>query len=133
LKMNATKTEFMVMTGGRNRRVRISTAAYNRSVTGIGLTWKERRQTQVQCLKCGGTVGSRASLKRHQSSAKCRKASLTFQSSTKVRERVAVEQAITPVGVSASYNTSIPRGHSDLVVYPVPGCEYRVKASAMSK
>ena len=129
--MNATKAEFMVMTGGRNR-VRISTAAYNRSVTGIGPTWKERRQTQVQCLKCGSTVG-RASLNRHQSSAKCKKASLTFQPSTPVRERVAVEQAITPVGVSASYNTSVPRGHSDLVACPVPGCEYRVKASATSK
>ena len=83
---------------------------------------------KVQCLKCGDTVG-RPSLKRHQLSAKCRKASLTFQPPTPVRERVAAEQAITPVGVSSLYSTSIPTNHNDSVECPVHGCEYRVNAN----
>jgi len=70
LKMNATETEFMVMTGGRHK-VRMSTVAYNRSVTGAGLTWKERRKVPVQCLKCGSTI-VRESLPWHQMSAKWR-------------------------------------------------------------
>jgi hypothetical protein len=131
LKMNATKTEFMVMTGGRHT-VRMSTVAYNRSVTGDGLTWKERRKVPVQCLKCGGTV-VRESLARHQTSAKCKKANLTYQPPTPVRERVAVEQAITPVGVPTSYTTSIPGRHTEAVRCPVTGCEYQVRANDGSK
>jgi hypothetical protein len=91
-------------------------------------TYDQRRKMKVQqCLKCGDTVG-RPSLKRHQLSAKCRKASLTFQPPTPVRERVAAEQAITPVGVSSLYSTSIPTNPIDSVECPVHGCEYRVSA-----
>jgi len=127
LKMNASKTEYMVMTGGRHK-VKISTTAYNRSVTGIGPTYDQRRKMKVHCLKCGDTVLGRPSLKRHQLSAKCREASLTFQPPTPVRERVAAEQAITPVGVSSLYSTSIPTNPIDSMECPVHGCEYRVSA-----
>ena len=77
LKMNACKTEFMVMTGGRHQ-LRMRTAAYTRRMTGEGTTYDEQRKEKVQCLKCGALVG-RPSLKRHQESGKCKSASKTYQ------------------------------------------------------
>ena len=69
LKMNARKTQFMVMTGGRRHRLRMRSAAYAMRTTGEGETYREKRKEKVQCLKCGALVG-RASLKRHQESGK---------------------------------------------------------------
>ena len=131
LKMNARKTEFMVMTGGRHR-LRMRTAAYTRLTTGEGTTCDERRKQKVQCLKCGALVG-RPSLKRHQDSVKCKRASKTYQPPTPVRERVANEQANTPTFDPSSFRISIPRGHPGVVDCPVEGCPFKVKAEAVSK
>ena len=55
LKMNARKTQFMVMTGGRHRLQMWS--AYIRRTTGEGAaTYREQRKEKVQCLKCGGAL-----------------------------------------------------------------------------
>ena len=131
LKMNARKTEFMVMTGGRHQ-LRMWTAAYARLTTGEGTTYDERRKQKVQCLKCGVLVG-RPSLKRHQDSAKCRSVSKKYQPPTPVRERVANEEAITPTVDPSSFRISIPRGHPGVVDCPVEGCPFKVKAEAVSK
>ena len=132
LKMNAAKTESMVMTGGRNK-VNFCSEAYDRKISGHGSTHRERQATKVTCIKCGGLIG-RASLARHQLTAKCRKKSLTYQPPTPVREQVAAEeQSVTPVGESVSYTVSIPSGHDNLVACPVVGCGFQVKANNKAK
>jgi exonuclease III len=131
LKMNAEKTEFMVMSGG-NRKVRLSTVAYARKCTGEGLTHRARQAQKVQCLQCGAIVG-RQYLKIHRQTAKCQKASLSFAPPTPVRERVAVEQAVSPVHDSNTYRTSIPRGHGNVVRCPADGCRFEIAPAKSSK
>ena len=131
LKMNAVKTESMVMCGGKNKN-RLSSAAYDRLQTGIGPSHRERQATKVTCWKCGGLV-ARGYLKRHQLTAKCKKACLTYQPPTPVRERVAAEQRVTPVGESVAYSINIPTRHNDDVQCPVVGCRYQVAANCKAK
>ena len=131
LKMNAGKTESMVMCGGKNKTC-LSSAAYNWLQTGIGPSHRERQATKVTCVKCGGLV-ARGYLKRHQLTAKCKKACLTYQPPTPVRARVAAEQRITPVGESVAYSINIPARHNDDVRCPVLGCRYQVAANCKAK
>ena len=134
LKMNARKTQFMVMTGDRHR-LQMRSAAYIRRTTGEGATYREQRKEKVQCLKCGGALAvGRPSLKRHQQSGKCKSASKTYQPLTPVREKIVTEQAITPTVDPSLYQISIPRGHPGVMDCPVEeGCPFRVKADSSSK
>mmetsp|Transcript_2818 Transcript_2818/g.3994 ORF Transcript_2818/g.3994 Transcript_2818/m.3994 type:complete len:213 (-) Transcript_2818:632-1270(-) len=129
LKMNAQKTEFMVMTGAR--RYKLSQRAFNRQFTN-GPTYEQRRSQRVMCLKCGSKVG-RASLKRHQLSLKCRKASETYEPPTPIRQWAAEEQAKTPIVEIQTYQTSIPRGQSETLTCPVEGCDWIAGANHSSK
>ena len=131
LKMNSAKAESMVMTGGRNK-VNFCSAAYSRQVTGQGPSHRERQDTKVTCKKCGGLIG-RASLVRHPLTAKCCKASLSYQPPTPVREQAAADQLVTPVGESVLCAISIPQGQDNLVACPVEGCRYQVSARNKSK
>jgi len=131
LKMNAVKTESMVMCGGKNKN-RLSSAAYDRLQTGTGPSHRERQATKVTCLKCGSLV-ARGYLKRHQLTAKCKKACLTYLPPTPVRERVAAEQRVTPDGESVAYSINIPTRHNEDVRCPVVGCRYQVAANCKAK
>ena len=70
LKMNAKKTEYMVMTGNISN-VYNSNKARDRKNTGEGESFKERRTQKVTCNLCG-KLGGRVSLLRHQASKSCR-------------------------------------------------------------
>ena len=59
LKMNAKKTEAMIMTGHREK-LHYSEKAYCRLVTGKGLTWKERQAAKIHCELCGKNLSLRA-------------------------------------------------------------------------
>mmetsp|Transcript_5724 Transcript_5724/g.8521 ORF Transcript_5724/g.8521 Transcript_5724/m.8521 type:complete len:1130 (+) Transcript_5724:164-3553(+) len=126
LVMNAEKTKFMVMKGAK-RVKRLGSEAYWRRMTENGLTHRERCKEKVQCLKCGVLVG-RPSLGRHQRSKTCLVASKDYEAPTPVRDRVAGEQAATPVVDPGEYTVSIPALHTDDVACPVPGCPFQIRA-----
>ena len=130
--MNASKTKFMVMSGGKHR-LKMSSTAYNRHVTGEGMSHRERSLAKVQCIKCGAEV-CRASLKRHQQSKKCKKAAMTYEPPTPVRNRVLTEATIvTPRSEPRQYLTTIRAGHRGVVECPVPGCPFHVPITQNSK
>ena len=131
LKMNALKTETMIMTGGKHR-LNIRTRAYSRQQTGEGLTFDERRREKVQCDKCGGTV-IRPYMKRHQLTEKCIEAAKTYEPTTPERDRVEAEQATTPQRDPGLYTVSIPRGGEQKRMCPIPGCEYGTKSPAQMR
>ena len=101
----------------------ISSVAHTRQVTGQGQSHRERQATKVTCEKCGSLV-NRSYVKKHQLTAKCRKASLSYQPPTPVREQAAADQSVTPVGESVLYTISIPRGRDNSVDCPAVGCGY---------
>lgn len=69
LYMNASKTKFMVMSGGKYR-TRVSSAAYNRLVSGEEMKYTERQKTKVQKL-AGRALNVINSLRSAKDSAKC--------------------------------------------------------------
>lgn len=133
LKMNAAKTEFLVLKGGRST-VRLTSAAYARIITGHGQTHRQKSLEKVQCLKCGSVV-NRQGLSKHQLTIKCRKLSATYAPPTPVRERVTREQLITtPLNEECNrYTVSIPTLCSTSVVCPVPNCLFEVGANKPAK
>jgi hypothetical protein len=137
LKMNATKTEFLVMKGGHST-VQIAPAAYARIVTGDGLTHRQRSLEKVQCIKCGSVV-NRQGLPKHQLTAKCKKLSATYDPSNiphPVHESVASEQPdhTAPLNEGSNrYTVSIPTLCSTPVACPVPGCLFQVGAHKSAK
>ena len=66
LKMNAQKTEYLVMTGGW-WKVLLTSMVFNQKFTD-GLSYTECQEQQVVCMKCGAEI-KHASLKRHQLSS----------------------------------------------------------------
>ena len=64
LKMNAVKTKVLSMTGCK-AYTSISKEAYDRRITGEGISNRERRLQKVECELCGATV-NRQHLKNHQ-------------------------------------------------------------------
>jgi len=133
LKMNATKTEFLVMQGGK-RIVNLTSAAYARMITGQGQTHRQRALEKVQCIKCGSVV-NRQGLQKHQLTIKCKKLSMSYSPSSPVRERVAREQVVaSPLNVSQNkYTVSIPTLCSTSVACPVPNCLFQVGANRLAK
>ena len=134
LKMNSQKTEFMIATA-KSRTGRMSTRAYNRKITGDGPTFQDRAATKVTCINCGTQV-YRQSLKRHQTSKKCRVASATYVPPSPIVRRVAEEQPDpTPVLDPKEYNVSIPYGTGGNmdIPCPVPGCVFKLVAERPSK
>jgi hypothetical protein len=69
LKMNATKTKVMSMTGCKTYTT-ISKEAYDRRITGAGLSNRERRLEKVECELCGAMI-NRQHVKNHQKTLKC--------------------------------------------------------------
>ena len=129
LVMNASKTKFMVMSGGKYR-IRQTSTAYCRQVTGEGPSHRQRILTKVQCIKCGTEV-TRQYLKRHQLTRKCKKAALTYAPPTPVRNRVSDEEVIvTPRTEPTQYTASIPLRFQGEVSCPVAGCPYKIEREA---
>ena len=132
LVMNATKTKYMVMSGGKYR-VQQSTTAYNRRTTGEGATFKERSSAKVLCNQCGTEVG-RSYLKKHQTTKRCLKGRLTYAPATDERNRVQRERIIvTPRREPEQYTVSIPRGFQGNVQCPVPGCPHIISANTSKR
>ena len=131
LKMNAAKTEYVTMTGGK-RIVRLSARAYNRMQSGVGLTQRQRALEKVLCHACGAEV-SKQYLKRHLQTKKCQKARLTYSPPTPAKDRMEVERYCTPVLAPRTYRISIPSRHNDVVECPVASCEYKIEAFQNSK
>jgi len=132
LLMNASKTKFMVMSGGKYR-TKMSSTAYTRHVAGEGMSFKEQSLAKVQCIRCGAEV-CRASLRRHQQSKKRKKAEQTYDPAIPVRDRVLVEKIIvTPKTEPRQYLTTIRRGHRGIVMCAVEGCPFTVPITKNSK
>jgi len=72
LTMNAKKTEAMIMAGSHTN-LHYSDEAYERSITGEGLTFRQKAREKVTCKLCGTQVG-RGALKLHQTRSLCKKA-----------------------------------------------------------
>ena len=70
LKMNATKTEYMTMEGGK-RVVRLSKEAYERKCTGRGNTHRQKSLEKVTCELCGTKV-NRQHIPVHQKRDTCK-------------------------------------------------------------
>ena len=132
LVMNADKTKFMTMTGGK-RRLRLSRVAYSRQQTGEGPTHRERSLTKVQCIQCGAVV-NRQHLKKHQLTRRCRLARATYQPTAQVEARVAAEAVVvTPPSAPRDFQVSITHGCHEAVACPVPGCAFRLNADDRQK
>ncbi len=116
LKMNAAKTEYLTMTGGK-RIVRLSARAYNRMQSGVGLTQRQRALGKILCHACSAEV-SKQYLKRHLQTKKCQTARLTYSPSTPARDRMEVERYCTPVLAPSTYRISIPSRHNDVIECP---------------
>jgi hypothetical protein len=71
LKMNATKTEYMTMEGGK-RVVRLSKEAYERQCTGRGKTHRQKSLEKVMCELCGTKQVNRQHLPVHQKRDTCK-------------------------------------------------------------
>lgn len=69
LLMNVEKTEAMIMLGSKPIH-KMSDEAYDRKITGVGLSYKEKQQSITKCEYCKDEVQLH-SLKRHQLSKKC--------------------------------------------------------------
>jgi hypothetical protein len=130
LLMNANKTKFMVMTGGK-RTVITSQRAVNRMHTGEGLSHIERQLETILCPECGSEV-SRQYLKKHLTTKKCMSLRGSYAPPTPTRARVAAEQSVTPSLEPATYHTSIPSTGTTIVPCPREGCEYRTINSGSS-
>ena len=118
--MNTVKTEFMVATGREGQKMRSSNADMRRN-TGMGLSCIERAKLKVICPSCGTEVGS-ASLKRHQSTQKCKKLSKSFHPTTPQKHRALFEKTVvTPMMDPTTYQVSIPNKLIKIDC-PHPGC-----------
>ena len=132
LTMNAAKTKFMVMSGGK-RLTRISRTAYRRQLTGEGPTYRDRALAKVQCLQCGAVV-ARQHLQKHRTTKRCRLARGTYQPTAEVEARVASEAVVvTPPSAPSTYAVSIPHHYPEVVECPVPGCAFRLAPDARQK
>ena len=128
LVMNATKTKYMVMSGGKYR-VQQSMIAYNRRATGEGATSRERSSAKVLYNQCGTKVG-RNYFKKHQTTKKC----LTYVPPTDDRKRVQREKIdVTPRREPEQYTMSIPRGFQGDVQCPVAGCHLIITGNKPSQ
>ena len=125
LKMNARKTEYMIMSGGR-RIVRRSARACARIQTGEGMSHRQRSLQKILCTECGVEV-TRQYLKTHLKTQKCQRARLTYAPPTPMQRRMEEEQSFTPVVAPSTYNVSIPMGDKSEVRCPVEGCEHRIR------
>jgi len=131
LQMNAEKTEFMVMAGGK-RVVITSERAMNRKHTGQGLTHRQRQHEPILCIECGKET-VRMHMKRHLQTKRCQAARKNFVPPTPDRERSEREQATTPLIPQQTYQISIPREATSFVTCPREGCEYRARQNAQSQ
>ena len=131
LKMNATKTKFMILQGERQRPHKCSEAMWYVN-TGAGRNFKQRMKEKVTCVMCGASV-NRSSLKIHQSRAICRNARASYEPPTPVRLQAIQEDRVTPRGEPGSYTVSIPKNGTEDIECPVPGCAYRLSTSRTGK
>jgi hypothetical protein len=120
LKMNATKTEYMTMEGGK-RVVRLSDEAYNRQCTGKGKTHREKSLLEkVTCELCGSIV-NRQHLPVHQTKPICINGRKDYVPPPPVWIAAAAQAEPSERG-ARTYRMSIPKGHTGEVVCPVDGC-----------
>ena len=125
LKMNAVKTEYMIMAGGK-RVVQLSSRAFNRMQTGVGLTQRERAMEKIICPECGVQV-SRQYLKNHLKTQKCMKARQEYTPATPIRDQIEAQNHITPVLEPTTYRISVPARHQHDIECPVASCEYLIE------
>jgi len=117
LKMNATKTEYTTMEGGK-RVVRLSNEAYERQCTGRGKTHRQKLLEKVTCELCGTKV-NRQQIPVHQKRDTCKNGRKEY---VPPPEWIAAAQAEPPERGARTYRMSIPKGHTGEVVCPVDGC-----------
>jgi hypothetical protein len=123
LKMNAQKTEALIMTGGKAYGLQ-SEQAYARKLSGEGKSYRERSLEKVICDRCDRKV-NRQHLLNHQQSARCKKAS-------KARVVTAGEEATTEDEPRSSdeeeepktYRVSMATDNQEGLLCPVEGCGY---------
>jgi hypothetical protein len=116
--MNATKTEYMTMEGGK-RVVRLSNEAYERQCTGRGKTHRQKSLEKVTCEFCGTKV-NRQHIPVHQKRDTCKNGRKEYVPPPP--EWIVAAQAEPPERGTRTYRMSIPKGHTGEVVCPVDGC-----------
>jgi hypothetical protein len=133
LKMNAIKTEYMVATG-TSMANRLSTVAYNRKITKIGKSHRERQSEKIICSLCGSTC-NRANMKNHQKTRKCALMAVTYSPSTQEQQRVEEEAEVEEAVLApATYDqVSIPLGCDEDTPCPVPNCVFKVNRNVKRK
>lgn len=119
LRMNAEKTEAMIMAGGTSRAA-MSATAYQHFCSGVGESFRERSLQKVKCELCG-TEMIRSSLSAHRKSRKCIKGRKDYQQATTPLTPVAtdplpesIEEIPSEYCVSMDGRTATP--------CPVAGC-----------
>jgi exonuclease III len=116
LKMNASKTEAMIIRGAKAFH-QLSDNAYNRRMTGQGMTHREYSQQKVQCKNCG-TFVKRDYMEKHVKTIKCRNTERTEniveQGNTAPPENTESE--------SAEYQINMPG--KTYIKCPVEGCTF---------
>jgi hypothetical protein len=120
LKMNATKTEYMTMEGGK-QFVRLSKEAYERQCTGRGSkTHQQKVAEKVTCELCGTKV-NRQHLPVHQKRDTSKNGRKEYVPPPP-EWIAAAAQAEPPERGARTHRMSIPKGHTGEVVCPVDGC-----------
>ena len=120
LKMNATKTEYMTMEGGK-RFVRLSKEAYERHCTGRGKTHRQKAAEKLRKCELCGTKVNRQHLPVHQKRDTCKNGRKEYVPPPP-EWIAAAAQAEPPERGARTYRMSIPKGHTGEVVCPVDGC-----------
>jgi hypothetical protein len=77
LKMNATKTKAMIMTGGQIS-LPLSKLAYSQKITGVGVSQREHGLQRIKCNLCGEAI-TRRNMIDHQQRKKCQIATNNWQ------------------------------------------------------
>jgi hypothetical protein len=122
LRMNPTKTEIMIVKGGKAATKRTE-EVYEHMVTGNGLSAKEKAKQKIVCKLCGTEV-QRASMKTHHATKKCKQLQKTY-----VREEEEIEETTTnqcqPCEPEASRRYEISMPMRKKCPCPVEGCPFK--------
>ncbi len=129
LKMNAQKTEALIMTGGKVYGPQ-SDQAYARRMGGEGMSYREKSTEKAICDRCGEHV-ARQYLTKHQQTAKCGKASKEARVAAATGEETATEdepRSSDEEEEPKTYRVSMADGNKAEQLCPVEGCDYAGKS-----
>ena len=123
LKMNAVKTKAMTVVGCKAYTEQ-SKEAYNRKLTGEGLSHRQRSLSKVECYLCGTTINQQ-SMKLHQRTKKCESGWKEWAARRSVMETIKPPELDTETQAPIEYKFSMPMRKE--TPCPVQDCPYSTK------